>query len=58
MYLDSILDFIHSWYYYFFCRDLEPIPLDPRNVIIDDDLVSLNRVMHYYKYKDKRVRKI
>ena len=53
-YLDAVYSYVQEWYYYFFCKDQECIPLDPRNVIVDDDLVSLNRVMHYYKKRKLR----
>ena len=50
-YLDRVYYYLESWYYYFFCQDkeIELSPLDPRYTILDDDINSLNRIIHFYK---------
>ena len=52
-YLYQIYKYFESWYAYMFCRDIELQPLDPREVIMDNDIDSLNRIMNDYKFRKK-----
>ena len=44
----KLSDYVSSWYYYFFCKQPELIPLEPRQPI-DDEIEALNRIVHHYK---------
>ena len=50
-YLYKIMKYLESFYDYVFCRDVELQPLDPREVIVDNDIDSLNRIINFYKIR-------
>ena len=54
-YAKLVYEYLEDWYYYFFCKDIQPY--DARE-FIDDDLVRLNRILHYYRDDRQKTAKI
>ena len=50
-YVEAVYKYFQDWYHYLFCKDIQPYEA---RELIDADLHSLNRIIHYCKAERKK----